>query len=138
MDNVWLKKYIYSTLNGDEVIQQKVGSRIYEDRAPLSAQYPFIIFQNQDIKDISAVGAYRLLVEYYVIIKAVDQVASYSSLEAIADRIEYLFHGTNGENEGIKVLFSKRERPFEMPEQDGEKQFRHLGGFYRFYVYEKK
>ena len=138
MDNVWLKKYIYSTLAGDAALSALVGNRFYDDRAPLSTQYPFIIFQIQDAKDISAVGAYRLLVEYPVIIKAVDQVASYNALGTIADRIEALFHGTNGENEGIKVLFSKRERPFEMPEQDGEKQFRHLGGFYRFYIWEKR
>lgn len=129
--NAWL----HAVLSGDAALQGLVGGRIYEQPAPEEAAYPMIVFQNQVLEDRNSLHGFRMYSIGVWLVRAVGECTSYDPLRAIANRIDAVLHKGAGEVPGMgRVLSCTREGPYALPEQDGDRQYRHLGGLYRIEV----
>lgn len=132
--------WIYSTLAADVATTAIVSTRIYEDvnsqqdeqGNPIPTVYPCIVFAQQSARpDLMAVGAIRVWSEGLYLIQAIAQTNSYGgNLEALARRIDVLFHDVRGNVSGGAVISSVRQQPFKLREFTNGRTYRHLGGLY--------
>ncbi len=136
------EKVIYSTLAADATIQAGVGGasspRIYAREAPPNTSGAYILFRQQspgvDVRASGRAGAGRIMATPLYLIEAIGQETSYSSLAALALRIDQLFEGLRGANATISYAV-QREMPWQLTELDGPTQrWLRIGGFYRWYI----
>ena len=89
------------------------GAKIYQEEAPANAVYPYVVYYDSSEygNDINGVAAKRNAVETNYIVLAVTAGRSYQSLQAIADAIDSVLTGAQGNSgTGVNVLGTYRER----------------------------
>ncbi len=126
--------WLYGKLSGDETLAGLVGSRIYEDVAPPKAAYPLIVYHVQDGHDVNGVAGARILTQEVYVVKAVHRDTSYSSLKAIAKRIDELIHTASGQTTDGDLVACIREQPLKFLAIEDGVEYRHLGGIYRLWI----
>lgn len=130
--------YIYQRLAASAAITGIVGSganaRIYQDVAPQTVTYPYIVYASLAPKDICAVGAIRIASSDQWLVKAYDKTSGYNSnLITLADAIDDQLHGDSGVSgsvSGGSVIHSYRIRPWRQAEVDNGVNYRSKGGIY--------
>lgn len=129
-------EWIYSNLAADNSITGIVDSRIYEGPAPQGSTYPIVRFEQQSTLDVmGATEATRIMVNELWLIRAIGMTQSYrGDLQTLANRIDALFHNTDGSVADALVFSSAREYAMRLPEEDQGISYRHLGGIYRIYA----
>jgi hypothetical protein len=126
-----IEEWVESICLTTPAITGLVGNRVYQELAPLSANYPFIVHQTQTSSDLYGVGARRIWVDAEVIVRGVAQVSSYTPLKPLASAIDAAFDGTASSLVDGSVIAVRRIRPYTSVEQYEGYQIRHLGGVYR-------
>jgi Protein of unknown function (DUF3168) len=112
-----------------------VGSRIFNTYAPPDIDFPFIIFQQQTLRDVRGVGSERIMVDTLYVVKGIGQGSDFSQLGTLAAAIDTALNvPAGGAATGGLVLASVRDEPFALTEVEDGKQFRHMGGVYRIYA----
>jgi len=113
-----------------------VASRVYDTHAPASAIFPYIVITSTVPRDTRGVGTTRIMVDILYSIKVVASVSAYTSISAIANRIDALFHGFNGESGAVagSPLASVRESALTFNQVEDGREYRHLGGIFRIYT----
>ena len=108
-----------------------ITSDIYQDRAPASANYPFIVIQNQLTIDVMGVGTARIMTDSIYIVKSIAQSETYTPLIPLSEAIDSALHGTTGSLSGGSVFACVREESFRFSETEDGDHFKHLGGTYK-------
>ena len=131
------ERFIFSILSADTTITSLVGNRIYNQKAPNLAVYPFILYSHQAAAaDVLGMGAKRWLSPLSYLIEGVDRSQDYIGLYPIALRIDQLIDdlGQYDVPGGGRILLSTRVRPFKMDRDLNSVSYRYLGGMYRIEV----
>jgi hypothetical protein len=107
-----------------------VEDRIYGYFAPRTAAMPFVIYQSIDPpRAVRGVGTAKIMVSTLYVVKAVAAVATFNGLATVAAAINAAMDEPEGEATfGGNVFASVWEQQFSLVEQEGEVQYRHLGG----------
>jgi hypothetical protein len=130
-----IDSWVYAQLAGNVTVAQMVGTRIFNTYAPPDIAFPFIIFQQQTLRDVRGVGSDRIMVDTLYVVKGVSQGSDFSQLGTLASAIDVALNvPAGGAATGGLVLASVRDEPFALTEVDDGKQFRHMGGVYRIYA----
>lgn len=103
----------------------------WADLAPASAQYPFIVFQQQAVEDLYGVGPNRIWVDGDYLIRAVAACDSYDPLKGLAAAIDSVFHNKSSVRSDGVVIGTRRRRQYAQVEEYEGTQIRHLGGIYQ-------
>jgi len=130
-----IEPWLYATLSGDEELMGLLDDDTDRVSGTLSAtmlKTPYVTFLLQSPLDVVGVGGIRISTDNLYIVKAVTQTSTWDDLKPIARRIDTLLHRA-GEvmTEEFGSLSCTRERTFQMAEEAGDLQYRHLGGIYR-------
>lgn len=129
--DAWVVAQLSSTVG----VTNLVGSRIYNQYAPTNADYPFIIFQQQTLRDVRGVGGVRIMVDSLYVVKGISQGNDFAQLGVLATAIDTALNiPPGGSVTGGYVMASVREEPFALTEVEDGKQFRHMGGIYRIHA----
>jgi hypothetical protein len=124
--------WLMSVLGGDAALQAAAPGGVWEDVAPETAAYPFVVFSAQSQSDVKGLGRIRLWTSCSYQVKGVDAGQSYARLAPIADRIDELLDGQRGTTDDGTVLSCQRDEPVRYTEIDPTTGvYKHLGGLYR-------
>lgn len=123
--------FIAATLLADADVIAIIGDRVYQDVAPASAIYPFIVIQNQLSDDMLGVGSVRIYTDTIFIVKAVAQVDTYDPLRPLAKAIDVALNGVTGSVLDGTVFACIREESFRLAETEEGVHHKNLGGSYR-------
>ena len=110
-------------------------------------KYPCIFFQVLDNSEVGALGAEDSVIEYEVLIRAIDRfgvddtISYLTNLDAIASRIKTLFQKKcltiyNLDDEEIGTVQTMRIQPFRDRYDDEDGTYLHLGGIFRCVINE--
>ena len=128
------ESFIITTLKTASV----AGGRVYSGVAPVGAEEPYVIVQEQSSGTgvLYAVGVEQVWIDPLFIVKAVKATGSWSELTTVAKAAHAALQEASGVMTDGTILSCVRERPFrliELPQSTG-KQYRHLGNAYRILV----
>ena len=142
------ESWTYQVLLADATMQTLAGgqleTRLWPGIAPAGTPEPYVIVAYQGARDVNALGngLARILSrpEYQVV--AMGPAIALGALDPWAARIDELLHGKSGtlldDPPGLEVLGHVysciRIRPFTLPEAVEGKQYRRLGGIYRYEI----
>jgi len=122
--------WLQATLLADSGVNA-ITTDIFQDRAPSTAAYPFIVIQNQLATDVMGVGTARIITDTSFIVKSIAQSETYTSLIPLSEAIDLALHGTTGSLSGGSVFACVREESFRFSETEDGDHFKHLGGVYK-------
>lgn len=127
-----IEPWLYATLSGDSELAGLVEDRISGTLSPVLLATPYVTFLLQSPLDVMGIGGIRISTDNLYIVKGVAQTSTWDDLRPIAHRIETLLHRSGQVmTEEHGSLSCIRERTFQMAEEAGDLQYRHLGGIYR-------
>jgi hypothetical protein len=141
------ESWTYQVLAGDPTMQALAGGnlegRLWPGIAPAGTVEPYVIMSFQAARDVNALGngLARILSrpEYQVV--AMGPAIALGVLDPWAARIDELLHGKSGtllDDDLVSVLGRVysciRVRPFTLPQAVEGKQYRRLGGIYRYEI----
>ena len=132
-DVLGIDALLISTLAGDPTLAGLIGNRVYSDVAPDGAVFPFVVYSLAAAPTVRGVGAAHIMSNATYTVKAVDDSATYATLRVIADRIDALLIGLEGANDYGTVLAGTKEETIRFTILEAGRQYRHLGGQYRFH-----
>lgn len=95
---------------------------------------PYVAFFCSSPRDINAVGGVRVDVEAMYTVKAVGEGASWSTVKALAGRVDALLHGQDVDTPTGHIS-CRRDMVVQYAEVDAGTQFRHLGAVFRIRAY---
>lgn len=138
---IGLEDFYFDTLatdTGAGGVNTLVAGRIYVDEAPTGSAvtYPFVLISAQaDASDVVSLGPHRVLVNTLYWIRVIGKGASKKTLQAIADRIDFLLQAAGGVTAAIRVLMVNREfSPALPPATVNGQRYVQLGAIWRAYV----
>lgn len=112
-----------------------VGDKVYGEKAPKGAAFPFIVFAMQPGNfSLNALGAVRILESADYLVRVIKPTGSFADadLRGAAREIDArLNRGFGTPPGGGEVFACWRTSEFKLLEQEDDVQIRHLGGFYR-------
>lgn len=126
-----VRQALYELLAGDSSITDLLSGpgAIYHERAPQTAETPFIIFSKQSGRPA---WTFRKPLNFeYWLVKGVDRDGSASVTEDVASAIEELLNGAELTIDGMDHLYLARESDVDYPEADGGETYRHTGASYK-------
>ena len=126
--------YLYNVLSGDSQLASYGITGYFNGSVPSLQAGPYILYTFISASDNTTMEGYRVNVPIRYIVRAVTQTRDYASLQAMADRIDALLHRSSGTAAGHSIDACVREAPYELIEDRGDLQWRHLGGRYRIWV----
>jgi hypothetical protein len=127
--------WVASRLASIPALVALVSTRIYNTWAPPDIAYPFVIYQQQTLRDVIGVGSERIMVDNLYVVKGIAQGPDFSQLAPVAAQIDVALHvPPGGAVMGGYVMASVREEPFALTEVDDGVQYRHMGGVYRIHA----
>lgn len=131
MESSVIARWLYETLHGDVTLMGMVNG-VYEQPAPLTSQYPMVIFSQQYETDVVTGDSHnRIMSDQSWLVRAIVEAPSYASAIDMAARIDALLEGSSGSPTGGLVIKCVRTNGFRGPEVNNGKEYRHLGGIYR-------
>lgn len=125
----YIDRWLYSVLHGDGTLLGLAPGGVWADVAPEDTATPFVRFSLQDASDLMVVNGQRVWTNTLYLVAGVADGTSYPA--AVADRIDTLLHNVGSTVAPLIVLSSQRESIFRLPETEGERSWRHLGGMFR-------
>lgn len=128
------EKWLYTVLSASSALTSAVGARIYADVAPATAAFPLVLYAQLSAVDLRPMGPARIFSNMLYVVRGVNETASKTALESIADAIDAALHAASGTTVEGTVYACVRERPFVLAETINTRSFRHLGGVYRIYA----
>lgn len=127
--------WVMDTLLANTALGAMVNGNIFNFFAPPQTLFPYIVFQQQSMRDVRGVGPARIMVDTLYVVRGVGQGSDFATLAAVAREIDLsLSTPVGGAVLGGAVFNSVREEPFTLVEVEDGKQFRHLGGSYRIHA----
>lgn len=132
-----LDQFIVGKLRADAALTALVGIRVFTDLAPEGTQFPYVIVQAQSAIDRNAIPAdRRIFTQASYLIKAVTQADSYQTASQIAQRIDVVLRGQDGDvpAEGIHVGCIYRTEAIRYAEVEAGRRINHCGGRYHSQV----
>lgn len=129
-------QWLYGLLSADGTLAPLIGTRIYEFLAPQGTAYPYVVFHPVAPRDVNSIGSGRVMVGGTWDVMAYDQSRSYTTLTAIASRIDVLLQGARTSQSWGYIFAAVREEPRKTLELIEGLQVRGLGGTYRINVQE--
>lgn len=129
--------FLVGKLRADAALTTFVGTRVFTDLAPQGTAFPYVTLLFQSAIDRNAIPAdRRIFTQVRYLIKAVTQEDGYAVAKQIADRIDRVLIGQEGDvpGEGIHVGCVYREEAVRYVEIDQGRRINHLGGRYRSQV----
>lgn len=134
-------EWFVSTLEGDtgpgglfDPTRTFKPSGAYMDVIPTRAPLPAIRFHVQSSNDVRGVKSpsSRIVTNIDWLVVLVSASNAIAPLLPLADRMDYLLHGAQGETSTLRILACIRLEPFSLLEPDDTGvQYRHAGGMYR-------
>ena len=125
-------EWLYDTLHGDAILSNLIGGRIYGDQAPQGATFPLVLYAFLGGADKILTLTSRLTNSLYLI-RAVDEGSTFTSIEAVADRMDEILsvpeHGVIVRD--IRISSCQREQPHQRKDMENGVPVVYLGGFYR-------
>lgn len=109
---------------------------IYSDVLPVQAGYPAVQVVYYSGADLTHLGNAHIWSDLYYIVRGVCEGGSFVPLSEIAKRLTAALDNAEGNTSSGTVFGVVRTGPFRMAEADGERQFRHLGGYFRIFAKE--
>lgn len=106
------------------------GTAIYEDHAPASAAFPYVVFNEQAGTWNKTMGASRFVDCVYQV-KAVSSSAYPKEASAIDAAIDARLHDASLSVTGYARLACERESNIQYSEISGNQTFWHVGALYR-------
>lgn len=98
--------------------------------APEGSQFPYIVFQQQAARDVSAIGAIRVQSTMLYTVKVVSN-QPLSVIDPIVNEIDRLLQATYGSATSGSIYFCVRTAPLTYVENLDGKRINHRGGIYR-------
>lgn len=127
-----VEEWLIDILTGDATLTGLVGTRIYNQIAPLGVTLPFVVFNWQASRDVFGLGTIRIMMNGLYTVKVVDDATTgMAAAVAIADQLDTLLHAASGTVADAAILAVMREEQINYVETTAGEHFRHLGGIYR-------
>ena len=126
--------YLYNTLSGDSQLAAYGITGYFNGSAPPLQAGPYILWTFAGAADNNTMEGYRVNTAILYIVRAVMPTRDYSNLQPMAERIDALLDRSSGAASGHAIDACLREAPYELIEDRGDLQWRHLGGRYRIWV----
>lgn len=134
-----ISAWVYGRIVGDSVLQAgftarslNIVNQVWEYRAPEGVQTPWIIYQRQSGGDVTSLEGVRIYARGNYLIRVVGTGEDWDH-EDIANRLDVLFGRVVNQvvttPPGV-ILACVRTEAFDLPEDVGGVQYRHLGGLY--------
>lgn len=137
IETIVAEQFIATKLRGDPTLVAALANGtagIWTDVLPPDAGYPAVQVLHYTGSDLIHMGNVHIWADLVYIVRGVVTGRSFLPLKTIAKRIDAVLSVTSGSTADGEVLGCHRENPFRMVEDDGERSFRYLGGFYRLFV----
>jgi hypothetical protein len=138
IEGPYVEEWLYGVIARDPGIQSSiVQGRVYRGTIAQDTDdaqgrlLPAIRFFQTGSVDLVATGAHRVQNTLFYQIEVIDEAASISHLRAVADRFDYLLHGSMGRVSGLYVMSCTRNSELNYMSIDESLQYQHLGGVYR-------
>jgi Protein of unknown function (DUF3168) len=128
--DIWLQ----ATLDADVTLTGLLNGGVHDHLAPPTAEYPFIVYQNQTTVDVGGTGAGVWMVDTLYLVKSIARVDDFEALRPLNARIHALLEGVTTAVSGGFITGCRRVSQFRMVESIEGKQVRHLGGLYRVFA----
>ena len=133
-----VRRAVYGKLAGDTTLNNLLGTpangyskSIYHNRAPASAQYPFVLFNKQSGVPTEAFGDPSALETDVWLVKAVDKNTSADTAESAADRVKTLLNDAALSISGATHLYLRRQSDVEYEEETDGVRYQHVGCLFR-------
>lgn len=130
--------WLWATLSADTTLLALLGSKdnrsIISTLAVSGVPAPYVAFFCSSPRDITVVGGERVDVEAVYTVKAVGEGASWTSVKAIARRLDALLHQKDVDTPNGRIS-CRRDFIIQYAEIVSGTQFRHLGGTFRVRAY---
>jgi hypothetical protein len=139
IESLVAEQFINARLRADTVLVGYLAdgaNGIYSDVLPVSAGYPAVQIVYYSGADLTHLGNAHIWTDLYYIVRGVCEGGSFVPLKEIAKRITAALDGAEGSASDGVVFGALKTGPFRMAEADGERQYRHLGGFFRIFAKE--
>ncbi len=107
------------------------GTAIYEDHAPSTATFPYVVFNEQAGTWNQTMGENSRFVDCVYQVKAVTNVAYPQTASAIDAQIDTRLHNATLTVTGYAPLACEREADIQYSESVGAQVFQHVGALYR-------
>lgn len=138
METLTADRWLYATLSGDATLMALVTG-VYTWPVPEGAALPYVLFQEQSARDLTALGPHRVWVDGLWLVRAVAEARSWGgNLETAANRIDALLQAASGAVVAPlppgNVWACVRVQPFRLTETAQSRSIKHLGGIFRLYV----
>jgi hypothetical protein len=125
--------YVYTTLSADVTLQGYQSTRVYEGMA--RGAFPCTVYQWQGgADDVNMLGGTRVLTHLLMLIKAIQDGDSISTISTISARIDALLHNASGTSNGYYQEWVRRS-PFRLSERVDGVSYQHLGAVYEVLVH---
>jgi hypothetical protein len=129
------ERWLYTRLTSDATLSGLVGTRVYANVGPDSAEYPFVTFTLMSAgNDVRGNGATIIWAKLTYLVKAVTKANSVTSLQSIADRINDALHAEYGATSDAAIDYCIRLRPFRMETVENNARYQHLGAEFELAV----
>ncbi len=127
-------RWLYGKLFGDATLMALITG-VYSYPAPVGKPLPYVVFQEQAVRDVRGVGPARIGIDGTWLVRGVAETTSFGgTLEQIANRIDVLLQAASGSASGGVVWACARVRAFRMVESTANGQYRHMGGIYQIWA----
>ena len=134
--DAWIPAAILTAAAQLEAISVGLSTRVYEGVAPLSAKYPYIVFQSQsDPTDVRGVGVVTVMVQATYLVKVI-AATDYPSIGQIVSIINSVLVTSTGATPSVggRILSSVKNTGFSLNEIYDGVQLRNLGAVYGIFV----
>ena len=130
--------YLLSVLSADVALTSLLAAGtqgVFLRSVPQSARFPVVKIDRQDADDLMVVGLNRVWADLTFLVRGVTHwtgrgVPDWTTVRAIADRLDTLLHAHTGTTATLEV-HSFREESFTDETIEGGDLFLHAGGIYR-------
>ena len=139
IESLVAEQFINARLRGDTALVGYLAdgaNGVYTDILPVQAGYPAVQVVFYPGADLTHLGNAHIWSDLYYIVRGVCEGGSFVPLKDIAKRITAALDGAEGSTSDGVVFGAVKTGPFRMAEADGERQFRHLGGYFRIFAKE--
>ncbi len=131
--NAW-SSAVWTQLKGGTALTALLGggtAGIYEDHAPSTATFPYVVFNQQAGTWAQTMGENTRFVDCVYQVKAVTNVAYPQTASAIDAQIDARLHNATLTVTGYAPLACEREADVQFSESVGAQVFQHVGALYR-------
>lgn len=117
-----------SALLANSTVTDAVGDRIYEDRAPDDAEYPFIVYSLASSNDVLGLGTQRVMASTILTVKVVAEATRAVMKPLAAAMADALTLASGATTPDGSVFAAVRQSEIGYTENVNGRNIRHMGG----------